>query len=162
MATHSSILAWRIPWTEEPSGLQSMGLQRIRYNWTCTHDNNKNNWSQLWGSMRIFPFKHHSTHTWAFSSDVNAPCGFLVCFYLFKDGMLWTCATDFLKITKWQFLIITLTAFHLFGLGTACGEHSEFQFCCLLMIPPRSVPSADLISLCVLSSSKPLIKAEDV
>jgi len=28
MATHSSILAWRIPWTEEPDGLQSMGLQR--------------------------------------------------------------------------------------------------------------------------------------
>ena len=27
MATHSSILAWRIPWTEEPDGLQSMGLQ---------------------------------------------------------------------------------------------------------------------------------------
>ena len=29
MATHSSILAWRISWTEEPSGLQSMGLQRV-------------------------------------------------------------------------------------------------------------------------------------
>ena len=29
MATHSSILAWRIPWTEEPSGPQSMGLQRV-------------------------------------------------------------------------------------------------------------------------------------
>ena len=29
MATHCSILAWRIPWTEEPSGLQSMGLQRV-------------------------------------------------------------------------------------------------------------------------------------
>ena len=29
MATHSSILAWRILWTEEPSGLQSMGLQRV-------------------------------------------------------------------------------------------------------------------------------------
>ena len=28
MATHSSILAWRIPWTEEPGELQSMGLQR--------------------------------------------------------------------------------------------------------------------------------------
>ena len=28
MATHSSILAWEIPWTEEPGGLQSMGLQR--------------------------------------------------------------------------------------------------------------------------------------
>ena len=28
-ATHSSILAWKIPWTEEPGGLQSMGLQRV-------------------------------------------------------------------------------------------------------------------------------------
>ena len=32
MATHSSILAWRIPWTEEPGGLQSMGLQRVGHN----------------------------------------------------------------------------------------------------------------------------------
>ena len=31
MATQSSILAWRIPWTEEPDGLQSMGLQRVRH-----------------------------------------------------------------------------------------------------------------------------------
>ena len=29
MATHSSILPWRIPWTEEPCGLQSIGLQRV-------------------------------------------------------------------------------------------------------------------------------------
>ena len=29
MATHSSILAWRIPWTEQPGGLQSMGSQRV-------------------------------------------------------------------------------------------------------------------------------------
>ena len=32
MATHSSILAWRIPWTEEPGGLKSMGSQRVRHN----------------------------------------------------------------------------------------------------------------------------------
>ena len=32
MATHSSILAWRIPWTEDPGGLQSMELQRVRHN----------------------------------------------------------------------------------------------------------------------------------
>ena len=31
MATHSSILAWRIPWTEEPGGLQSLGSQRVRH-----------------------------------------------------------------------------------------------------------------------------------
>ena len=32
IATHSSILAWEIPWTEEPGRLQSMGLQRVRRN----------------------------------------------------------------------------------------------------------------------------------
>ena len=31
MATHSSILAWRIPWTEEPGGLRFIGLQRIEH-----------------------------------------------------------------------------------------------------------------------------------
>ena len=42
-ATHSGIPAWRIPWTEEPGGLQSMGLQRVGHvdytitaNWTHT------------------------------------------------------------------------------------------------------------------------------
>ena len=33
MATHFGILAWRIPWTEEPGGLQSTGLQRVRHDW---------------------------------------------------------------------------------------------------------------------------------
>ena len=33
MVTHSSILSWRISWTEEPSGLQSMGLQRVGHDW---------------------------------------------------------------------------------------------------------------------------------
>ena len=34
MATHSSILAWGIPWTEEPGGLQTMGLQRVGHDWS--------------------------------------------------------------------------------------------------------------------------------
>ena len=33
MATHSSILAWRIPWTEGPDRLQCIGLQRVRHDW---------------------------------------------------------------------------------------------------------------------------------
>ena len=33
MATHSSILGWRIPWTEKPGGLQFMGSQRVSHNW---------------------------------------------------------------------------------------------------------------------------------
>ena len=37
MATHSSVFAWKIQWTEEPGGLQFMGLQRVRQDWTRTH-----------------------------------------------------------------------------------------------------------------------------
>ena len=40
MATHSSIVAWRIPWTGEPGGLQSIGSQRVGHDWTnlaCMH-----------------------------------------------------------------------------------------------------------------------------
>ena len=37
MATHSSILAWRIPWTEEPGRLQSIGSQRVEQLSTHTH-----------------------------------------------------------------------------------------------------------------------------
>ena len=35
MATHSSTLAWKIPWMEEPGGLQSTGLQRVTHHWEC-------------------------------------------------------------------------------------------------------------------------------
>ena len=42
MDTHSSILAWEIPWTEEPGGLQPTGSQRVRYTWvTNTHRGTK-------------------------------------------------------------------------------------------------------------------------
>ena len=37
MATHSSIVGWEIPWTEEPGRLQSMGSQRMRKDYTQTH-----------------------------------------------------------------------------------------------------------------------------
>ena len=37
MATHSSILAWKIPWTEEPGGIQSMGLPRVRHDLVTEH-----------------------------------------------------------------------------------------------------------------------------
>ena len=48
MATHSSILAWRIPWTEEPGGLQSTGLQRV------LHDLVANTHSPLAGDSCIW------------------------------------------------------------------------------------------------------------
>ena len=44
MAPHSSTLAWKIPWTEEPGGLQSMGLLRVGHNWAT--------------SLSLFTFMH--------------------------------------------------------------------------------------------------------
>ena len=64
MATHSSTLAWKIPWMEEPGGLQSMGLQRVGHDWeTSLHFVTREklvSWSgcrleknfQMWNRMR--------------------------------------------------------------------------------------------------------------
>ena len=51
MASHSSILAWRIPWTEGPFRLQSMGLQRVRHDWV-TNTHRKNNSQFVWKYRR--------------------------------------------------------------------------------------------------------------
>ena len=40
MVTHSSILAWRIPWTQKPGGLQSIGSPRVGHNWSDSAINN--------------------------------------------------------------------------------------------------------------------------
>ena len=72
MATHSSILAWRIPWTEEPGGLYSMQLQRVRQDWTT--------------NMTLF----HSTVFQIFlflqqDCDVLETRGFSICCYSLSD-----------------------------------------------------------------------------
>ena len=56
MATHSAILAWEAPWTEEPGGLQSTGLQRVGHNWVTN----------------TFTFKVHNKHN-ALESSWNHP-----------------------------------------------------------------------------------------
>ena len=70
MVTHSSILAWEIPWTEEPGGLQSMGLQRVWRDWTTNlnellwtsfspqlHSGPRSTFFSLPGALTI-PFPH--------------------------------------------------------------------------------------------------------
>ena len=56
VATHSNILAWKSPWTEEPGGLQSMGSQRVRNNWSGWTNGT---WTWLLG--RHFSFVHLSS-----------------------------------------------------------------------------------------------------
>ena len=52
MPTHSRIIAWRIPWTEEPGGLQFMGSQRVGHDWAHTHPRIPEHLN-VWTSIRL-------------------------------------------------------------------------------------------------------------
>ena len=57
MATHSSILAWKIPWTEDPGRLQSMGSQRVGHDWATSLSLSKEIQStketKIFGSLKV-------------------------------------------------------------------------------------------------------------
>ena len=59
MATHSSILAWKIPWAKEPGRLQSTGRQRVRHDWACAHSLRLHcfqfEFLPLWGQQGLTP-----------------------------------------------------------------------------------------------------------
>ena len=93
MATHSRILAWRIPWTGEPGRLQSMGLQRVRHDWS--------------------DLAH--THLWLLGLKINSetvkgsesPCAvnFLVFIIILLFLLCLTsagCVTWKIKVTSWE------------------------------------------------------------
>ena len=59
MATHSSILTWRIPWTEEPGGLQSMGPQRVGHTEVTSHAHTPHPYPACQPSAHPPPLPHH-------------------------------------------------------------------------------------------------------
>ena len=63
MATHSSILAWKILWIEEPGGLQSMGLQRVGYDLATEHTRNSSS-NQACASLTLNINLHRNVHTY--------------------------------------------------------------------------------------------------
>ena len=76
MAPHSSTLPWKIPWTEEPGGLQSMGSHRVRYNWTTNTFTflNCHYVCQLYlckNKLLIVHVKHPSFSAWHLHVDSN-------------------------------------------------------------------------------------------
>ena len=85
MATHSSILAWRNPWTEEPGGLQSMGSQRVRHDWSSWAHMHPNIYLfkvYNWMIFNIFTrvCDHHCLVWFTFLNDSSGCC---------VDGMEW-------------------------------------------------------------------------
>ena len=63
MATHSSTLAWRIPWTKDPGRLQSMGSQRVRHNWATS--------LSFFRSYRDYTEKWELSGQWALATGEN-------------------------------------------------------------------------------------------
>ena len=102
--SHSSILAWRIPWTEEPGELQSIGSQKVRHD--CDHDNKTDHGlrgiSWLFGPIVLQmliprsdqdftdkPFNVSITGLGLVNSQVSGPPVWLVCDGPGKDSLLW-------------------------------------------------------------------------
>ena len=94
MATHFSILAWRIPWTEGPGGLQSMGLQRVRHKWTNTFTFRQK--SKCRGALRLQSLC--SSTVYQNSSEMK--------FSLNLQFFLSICFTVFMSLTEHYFLKI--------------------------------------------------------
>ena len=63
MVTHSSILAWRIPWREEPGGLESMGSQRIGHDRATWHAQHTVSTTPHKGK-KVTKFASHRSHKW--------------------------------------------------------------------------------------------------
>ena len=87
MTTHSSILTWRILWTEKPGGLQSMGLQRVRHDWSCTHIH------------AVWAYKLTVSQLWTKQLDVHTLFFFLIYFWL-EDNCFTRCV-GFCHTTTW-------------------------------------------------------------
>ena len=114
MATHSSILAWRISWTEEPGRLHSTGSQRVRYDWATL----LSLWYTVWGNLPIsfsatlFKEPLHCPPSWLlpFTSSTAVEEGSLVphpsttyCLGRFWQWPLNSVNTvDLLKLASWN------------------------------------------------------------
>ena len=87
MTTHSSILAWEIPWTDEPSGLQPMGSQRVKHDWVRPHKHGSQKPKKGWqdrapsgSSRRESIYLHFSfCRDWKYSFS-HSPFYFNFCF----------------------------------------------------------------------------------
>ena len=101
MATHSSVLAWRIPWTGEPGGLPSMGSHRVRHDWSdlaasfltihaaqqCFHSANSD--------QHMLRTRHGTTDWFQIGKGVCQGCILSPClFNLYTEYIMWNARLD--------------------------------------------------------------------
>ena len=125
MATQSSILAWIIPWTEEPGELQSMELQRVGHDWAHTH-------------TQTYTHKYHynpiQNSKWIQFSSVQS----LSCVWIFVTP--WTVARQVsLSITNFWSLLKLMSI-------ESVMPSNHLIFCHLLLLLPSIFPSIKVFS----------------
>ena len=147
MATHSSMLAWRIPWTEEPGGLWSIGPQRVRHDWSIWAYASKSTMSQVgWnishskpiGFARTSPFPALSSATISHQRSWRTCCEWLltskcVLYFLTRPSLLLVvlCLSCFFHHCPWK--SIPFFRVHLIDFGQP-GHSSDYS-------QPEIIPS---------------------
>ena len=142
MATHSSILTWRIPWTEEPGGLQSMGLQRVGHDWATQHST-----AQPYTSSLETPPFETGGNCWLLPREVQAlftvrpasPLADEEVFPVFADGVERALGSRVFWISRWStsflnLLLVLLTRYcaHTWQAAPLCWAlRIGFSFCVL-------------------------------
>ena len=120
MATHPSLLAWRILWTEAPGGLESMGSQRVRHDWVTQHSSA--HWNNRQAPSRektVDPFtgcclfsNSHLSPVYLNFFDTPSPCDLTKTVRQHLSGAEETCTQPFLSSMSWSSLC-TFVAFQL-------------------------------------------------
>ena len=102
MAIHSSILAWRIPWTEKPVELQSIGSQRVRHDWAQhTRSNSGIQSSNYIFTFLTWPYKHSRWHWMGRWITPQVICKSLKVLFHSKDVTGFICMDRNKALTEW-------------------------------------------------------------
>ena len=125
-ATHSSILAWRVPWTEEPCGLQSMGSRRIRHDWvtntftflTCVITNTCYICMHMW----LYWYTHTHTHTYV--------C--IMCNFVAMPQKTGGWSISYLPIGNWSEVKVAQSCLDLHSPWNSPGQNTKVGSCSLL------------------------------
>ena len=117
MATHSNVLAWRTPWTEEPGGLQSMGLQKVEQDWR--------DWARVHMPSSVLP--QHLINTMTTRLRVCYAHLLLSISCFFRADIMTTCVCISHTCHSARFVLSHFSRLRLSATLSGCSVHRVFQ-----------------------------------
>ena len=126
MATYSSILAWRMPWTEDPGRLQSTGSQRIRHDWaTNTHTHIHTMWGPIPDFLNHKDVRQAELRTTV--TTIKFFCLYVPCIWsaYYKENILLCMTRDYLNHLSWSYFHPSNSAHSILELPWGMGSPLE-------------------------------------